>query len=81
LCVTNSINLIAAVAVVVVVSYCLVGGNNISMHQKRMHPSNITSGGVVLYLSRYNILNMKQLVLTQQLSSYFIIDQPLHAED
>jgi uncharacterized membrane protein YdfJ with MMPL/SSD domain len=78
---------IVVVVVVVVVSYCLVGGN-ISMHQKRMHPSNIPSSDGVLYLSRYYmsqmeqfIPNLKQLVLTQQLSSYFIIDQPLHAED
>jgi hypothetical protein len=79
---------VVIVVVVVVVSYCLVGGNNISMHQKRMHPSNIPSSDGVLYLSRYYmsqmeqfIPNLKQLVLTQQLSSYFIIDQPLHAED
>jgi hypothetical protein len=80
--------IVVVVVVVVVVSYCLVGGNNISMHQKRMHPSNIPSSDGVLYLSRYYmsqmeqfIPNLKQLVLTQQLSSYFIIDQPLHAED
>jgi hypothetical protein len=79
---------VVIVVVVVVVSYCLVGGNNISMHQKRMHPSNKPSSDGVLYLSRYYmsqmeqfIPNLKQLVLTQQLSSYSIIDQPLHAED